>query len=113
MGRLKFAECENCKDWKGVFSGCFNKCPKPIDALREWNEYKDLEEQGKLLKLPCRLGEIVYRIFVQRDNFDGMKYSIVTASAFRLDMLNDIGKTVFLTKAEAEAVLKEMENKHE
>lgn len=29
----------------------------------KWLEYKQLEEQGKLLKLPCKVGDIVYSIF--------------------------------------------------
>lgn len=33
-----------------------------IKAQRKLAEYEALEEQGKLLKLPCAVGDIVYRI---------------------------------------------------
>ena len=33
-----------------------------INVLEEYKKYKDLEEQGKLLKLPCAEGDTVYRI---------------------------------------------------
>lgn len=73
--------------------------------------YEDLEEQGKLLKLPCAVGGEVYGIINQTSNYDGTPYRIVTVSNFRLDMLNKIGKTVFLTRQEAEDKLEEMEGK--
>ena len=56
--KLKFEECKNCKDWTGCIMDCINTCGKPLDALEEFNAYKALEEQGKLLKLPCRVGEL-------------------------------------------------------
>ena len=74
-------------------------------------DYEDLEEQGKLLKLPCSVGGDVYGIINQTSNYDGAPYRIVTVLNFRLDMLNKIGKTVFLTRPEAEAKLAEMEGK--
>lgn len=41
------------------------KCMEQHEQLVEWLEelkaYKDLEEQGKLLKLPCVVGDVVYR----------------------------------------------------
>ena len=30
------------------------------DVLKKLAEYEDLEEQGKLLKLPCKVGDVVY-----------------------------------------------------
>lgn len=74
-------------------------------------EYEDLEEQGLLLRLPCKAGSTVYKIITQRDNFDDRAYKIVSAIEFRISMIDEIGKTVFLTKEEAEQKLKEMEDK--
>ena len=31
-----------------------------IEAMRELQKYKDLEEQGRLICLPCKIGDIVY-----------------------------------------------------
>ena len=99
-------------------------------ALRKLAEYEDLEEQGLLLRLPCKVGDTVYRIN------KGAKEPIIkmrilqvhikqlhkNRTIIRIDTINDedmgegcyltddFGKNVFLTKAEAEQKLKEMES---
>ena len=78
---------------------------KAIDKLAE---YEDLDEQGKLLKLPCKIGGTVYVIMNQRDNFSDALYKIATAAFFRYDMIKDVGKTVFLTREEAEEALENL-----
>lgn len=80
-------------------------------AYKKLAEYEDSEEQGLLLKLPCKVGAIVYKIINQRDNYDDTVYQIISATIFELSMIDKIGKTVFLTQAEAEQKLKEMEDK--
>ncbi len=75
-------------------------------------EYEDLEEQNRLLKLPCAVGDMVYTI----NPLPGEKTVIgeTPADAFfcALSMLEGrFGKTIFLTQEEAEAALKEMENR--
>ena len=70
--------------------------------------YKDLEEQGLLLRLPCKTGSTVYHIVNKRilevENVDLFFLCLCVAEC-------RFGKTVFLTKEEAEQKLKEMENK--
>ena len=42
-------------------SACEPDCEE-IDAVyRKLKEYEDLEEQGRLIKLPCKVGNTVYR----------------------------------------------------
>lgn len=99
--------------------------------LRErLKEYEDLEEQGLLLRLPCKVGDALYHILACTTAEDfGKKYIgwfIVTnitidttkeVTIMGRDMCNrewginsrGIGKTVFLTKEEALAKLREME----
>ena len=110
---------EDCRDC--AINKCFNKLA----------EYEDLEEQGKLLKLPCAVGDAVYEIcdgFIEpctveviyladyKDEAGNSSYMIeihynredcpwVSTEVY----FTDIGKTVFLTKEEAEAALKELE----
>ena len=102
------------------------RCIKKLVAeLEPYKEYKDLEEQGLLLRLPCKVGDTVYKpnpitlseiveikiesIFITESkiNISGrttkMKYSFCCSPS-------DFGKTVFLTQAEAEQKLKEMES---
>ena len=89
---------------------------------RKLAEYEDLEEQGLLLRLPCPIGTTVYNTTCWDDatekvEVDGKTlYRIkhkhkVSKSTFSLGDIYNFGKTVFLTKAEAEQKLKEMESK--
>lgn len=104
------------------------------EQLAEWLEelksYKDLEEQGLLVRLPCKVGDMVwdndfgypesYEIkafsygycdsYVEPDTEDQIifyyeNYSGSIAGAFPI---SEIGKTVFLTREEAEKKLEEM-----
>lgn len=74
-----------------------------IDAANRLAEYEDLEEQGKLVILPCKVGETVFII--------GSKYRSgkvdkwINTGKFRLSDIEKIGKTVFLTHEEAEEAL--------
>lgn len=99
------------------------------DILRE---YKELEEQGLLLKLPCKVGDTVYAIATiyecDNDYMDcimefpdayqcerGFKCEyeheklVVRPKSFDFKMLDNFNKTVFLTKEEAEKELKRLE----
>lgn len=89
-------------------------------VLRKLAKYEDLEEQGLLLRLPCNVGTSVYMVAQDcgGDTLDCMRgdcegcpylYSFVEENKFETYMLEGIGKTVFLTQAEAEQKLKEMD----
>lgn len=64
--------------------------------------YEDLEEQEKLLKLPVSVGSLVYEPY----QFMGEGDWEIDVHKIRLEDLDRIGKTVFLTSGEAEAALK-------
>lgn len=77
------------------------------DVLNKLANYEDLEEQGKLLKLPCAVGDTVYTL----NELPSGKTVIgeATADAFMcaLGMLEGrFGKTIFLTAEEAKGELK-------
>ena len=73
-----------------------------LQAYFKLKDYEDLEEQGLLLKLPCKVGDTVYLI-----KSDG-KVVPRTADMQFLGMLwDDYGKEWFLTQEEAEEKLKE------
>ena len=91
------------------------------EVLKKLAEYEDLEKQGLLLRLPCKVGTSVYMVGqdcggdtldCRRGDCEGCPYlySFVEENKFDAYMLENIGKTVFLTKAEAEQKLKEMES---
>ena len=101
------------------------------DLREKLKEYEDLEEQGLLLRLPCKVGDTVYCIYERytkcsenEQEFD--EYScqgceclecdshkelyVQSQKAYSLDWivsnLKRFGKTVFLTQEEAERKLK-------
>ncbi len=78
-------------------------------AIKKLSDYEDLEEQGLLLKLPCKVGTKVYCIMT---SIKGTHPMIFTQS-FDYSMIECFGKAVFLTQAEAEEALKGMEGENE
>ena len=100
--------CIKCE--RSINCGACNEPDKWIYRIKKKLEkYETAEDEGRLVMLPCKVGDFVYKIIYQRDNFDDRSYRIVTEVRFRLDMIDDIGKTIFLTREEAEKVLKESE----
>ena len=85
--------------------------------------YKDLEEQGLLVRLPVSIGTKVYKFEPSvKETKEYIKTTITRYEIFDDSIwftfanglgrnIEDFGKTVFLTQAEAEQKLKEMENK--
>lgn len=104
------------------------------EVLKKLAEYEDLEEQGKLLKLPCAVGDTVYCIYNRytkcsannqefeesscigcESECDSRKeYYVQEQKAYSLDWIvtqiinKHFGKLVFFTREEAEAALKEL-----
>lgn len=84
------------------------KCAEEHEQLAEWLEelklYKDLEEQGLLVRLPVPIGKIVYCIYAGVTG----KNATIFADYFNADMCKSWGKFVFSTKGEAEEKLEKM-----
>ena len=97
------------------------------NVLQKLADYEDLEEQGLLLRLPCKIGDTIYEVSYENREFV-IKEHIVKEFIYRTYRFprieiycenengflacNNIGKLdecLFLTKAEAEQKLKEME----
>lgn len=89
--------------------------------LDKLGKYEDLEEQERLIKLPCKFGTEVYNITWWDDVQEKVvakgkiycrtvRKHKVTKSIFSCFDILEFGKTVFLTRKEAEAKLKEMED---
>lgn len=92
--------------------------------LTKIGDYEDLEERGRLIKLPCKVGDTVYAIGFNNNKpiiYESVVLSILITEkeiAFNVKV-DEFGinsklkqsmfdKTVFLTKSEAEAKLKEL-----
>ena len=86
-----------------------NMCKFPI-VLDKLGEYEDLEEDGRLIRLPCKVGDIVYRVVWKKYDVDGygMQWEEdwgIVSERFRIYMLESIGKDIFLSMEEAENCL--------
>lgn len=118
-------------DVRGLIALFYRNLWAMADLREKLKYYEDAEEQGLLLRLPCKVGD---KIFL---DFAGFEKDIdeFTVKDFHLDCFEDgetilfcdyesndktlsgqidvmeFGKSVFLTREEAEAKLKEMEKK--
>lgn len=104
---------------------------KILKIAEKLKKYEDLEEQGKMLKLPCAVGDTVYEVcegfiepctvevifiadykdkegnssYMAEIHYDREDCPWVSTEIY----FTDIGKTVFTTREEAETALKECE----
>lgn len=94
------------------------------EYLRKFKDYRYLEEQGRLVKLPCKVGDVVYvkmasyckTHYVEAEVRDFVHFiscgfcAVVTSKYFDKENIpfSEFGKTIFLTKEEVEAKLKEL-----
>lgn len=72
------------------------------DIIDKLAEYETAEEEGQLFVLPCKVGTRVYEIY----QFCGYGAWEIEEHKIKLEDLDKIGKTVFLTREEAEKSLK-------
>lgn len=81
-----------------------------MKVFDELISYRDAEEQGLLLRLPCKVGDTVYRFWYVDDVPYRIQEQTIRTLANVVSMMEDdvFGKTVFLTKEEAEQALKQM-----
>lgn len=88
-----------------------------IDVIKKLAAYEDAEEQGRLVRLPCKVGTAIWRVWygkiyryvvVEVDAQDHVKlrFLIECLPYLRFYWDDEYGKTVFLSRAEAEAALK-------
>lgn len=83
---------------------CAEEHMQLVKWLEELKSYKDLEEQGLLLRLPVPIGTIVYCIYTSMTG----KNTNILSDRFTVDMCKHWGTFVFATEEEAEKKLKEM-----
>lgn len=98
-------------------------CDYNNKILEKLAHYEDLEEAGRLITLPCKVGDAVYEILPPCNDtllcemFQQLYISrclnkecghYIQIKQFRIELLKDLGRTVFATKAEAEAKLAEL-----
>ena len=123
---IKVFESENKTPLVKVLSGEYL-----YPAIEKLAEYEDLEEQGLLVRLPCKVGDIVWELCLCDDgNYKIFPMIVKTISeygalrqvkkditiwniyaesdyTYMYKSFADFGKTVFSTKKEAEKKLEE------
>lgn len=108
--------CKNiCDDIEYDCSKC--ELEKVLEKLAI---YEDLEEQGLLVRLPCKVGDDLYCIVngevkkLKVHSFEIPDFEITDIEFKYVDgfkivrFVGEVGKTVFLTREEAEKKLEEM-----
>ena len=126
-GDYFYPKCFEKCDGFGASRKCDN-CEITTSICEKLGKYEDLDEQGRLIKLPCKIGDIIYRVnagakepvikmIVLQVNYKQLREDRII---IRIDAMNDndmgescylledFGKNVFITKSEAEAKLKEL-----
>ena len=121
IGNAYFPKCfeEPCC---GMGKCIDNNCNLVNEVCKKLAEYEQLEEQGLLARLPCKVGDIMFRINKGAKN-PVIELTVtqinITRRSYNLEVIdrdcgelmcfkNDIGKTVFLTRKVAEKKLEEM-----
>lgn len=114
----------------GIY-GMIGKCGRYFvgEAIDKLAEYETAEDEGRLVVLPCKVGQCVYtnfsmsgwymrrgkRPYIGRIVFIGLNaddpyFNIILGEGKMLQFkFSEIGKRVFLAREEAEKALKEME----
>lgn len=118
-------------DVRGLIAVFYRNLWAMADLREKLKCYEDAEEQGLLLRLPCKVGDTLYRVnkgakepvIMMRVIQLYIKQIHKDRTVMRIDAINDadmgescylpcdIGERIFLTREVAEAKLKEMEEK--
>lgn len=107
--------CDNCSKGTG-------DCDRLKAMVNRLAKFEDLEEQGLLMRLPCKVGDVLYcidngivetlivnsfRIY----NFNRVEIDFENASGFALcTFAGELDEGYFLTREEAEKKLEELGN---
>ena len=118
-------EESNCKVECGAIDDCLNKLAK----------YETAEEDGRLVVLPCKVGDVVYQLMVTDFLSGKLVYKIFESKVCRIivdsysicfcletadenkytsELTNDdFGETIFLTPEEAEQAIENQKKKED
>jgi hypothetical protein len=99
------------------FSGL--EMAKLHSALMELKKYQEADKDGRLVVLPCKVGDTLFRVFageILEHKVSNMRY-LAIQGRWDIDTIpfcsyveSSIGKTIFLTREEAEKALEAMKD---
>ena len=114
MSRLTRWKINNSRDKRKIIEVCdvvdIYADEVVYEACEKLAHYEDLEEQGRLIELPCAVGEPIFE--VQKENI--VQHSL--SRNWRIVRYLDegiFGEIAFTTKEEAEEKLAELRGKHD
>ena len=81
------------------------------EGVARLRELAEADKDGRAVVLPCKLGTKVYRIRYKIADYPDEPDLEIADTWFTPEYREDIGKTVFLTREEAERAMEEMEAK--
>lgn len=104
-------------DGSDFLDTCFEG-EREYDVMNALAEYEDLEEQGLLVRLPRKVGGSVFIIVGKDISKQGIRKIEISDNGIifktnrqkRIFNISEFGKTVFLTREEAEKKLEELKN---
>ena len=102
-GETYIKQCASSCPYDGDFCGT-DECPVLNAVADKLGEYERAEEQGLLVRLPCKVGTEVYYIL----GIPNKTPCTIDKCVFKLSDIDKIGESLFLTREEAEKKLEEM-----
>lgn len=107
---------EQCENAKVIIESAFSDDTSKAERIRELLK---ADKNGRLVVLPCKVGDKLYRVFageIFEYRVGSMKYFAIQGRwdiethPFCPCVESSIGKTIFLTREEAEKALEAMQN---
>lgn len=119
------ASCKECKDCLHI-DVCYRIQVEGIPKCTDTKYCKEFKDRSRFVELPCKVGDALYEI-CERKRSGEWKKAIVERTVHGIEIgiggytaarcgtsiiisLSNLGKTVFLSREEAEQALKESEN---
>lgn len=95
--------CAEAREIEETLSGCDYSISRMVELMKA-------DVEGRVVVLPCNVGDTVYRLQYIEQTPGRFTVGVVPIK-FALIWLEEFGKTVFLSREEAEKALQEMEGK--
>lgn len=96
--------CAEAREIEETLSGCDYSISRMVELMKA-------DVEGRVVVLPCNVGTRVYRIWYKIADYPDEPEMEIVETKFGEGCCEDFGKTVFLTREEAEKALQEMEGK--
>ena len=95
-----FCDIAMCRESPCPYNGMCSQ----RETWERLKKYEDAEQHGRLVVLPCKVGDTVYQIDAERVYESEVKWIIFDCNDIAFDE-RAIGVSIFLTREEAEAAL--------